>query len=248
MYIELFLIDNFLYNYLILKLSSVICTKKAVLWRVIVLSVFGALFSLFAFLYPVFMSLPFKILFGSILGTAFKFTNIKDYFYSVGAVFLSTFIAGGMTVAAIFILGGQIDQGYIMAPLPVRIALIAFAICCTLPNLTRRLLSRRKAGNVTICFTYQEKEYKLNGIIDSGNMLCDPITALPVILISIPHIDIEHAIPIPITTANGDSFVFAFKPKELKCNGMDTEALIAPSTTKLKYTEALVPGCIAADF
>lgn len=248
MYIELFLLDNFLYNYLILKLSSVICANKATFWRLTVFSVLGAIYALAAFLIPFLMALPFKILIGCLLALSFKIVSLKSYLKSVGSVFLSTFITGGLTICAVFILRGKISSGFIITPLPLRIALIAFAVSCTLPNLMRRMLSRRKAGNITVCFTYQNKEYILEGIIDSGNMLRDPITALPVILINLPHIDIEHAIPIPITTANNNSFVFAFKPKNLKCNGIETDALLAASQIKLNDTDALVPMALVADF
>lgn len=248
MYIEVFLIDNFLYNYLILKLSSVICSRKIKSLSLFIFSFLGAFYALFAFLFPIFMSWWAKVLFGFVLGFAFQFNGIKPYVASVSSLFLSAFIVGGLSLAVVFFLNTDTNTKFLSAPLPVRFALIAFFVASYLPRLVRKILSRRKSGRINLKFKYLGKEYNVDGIIDSGNFLSDPLTALPVILVHIPYLDIDNGIPLPITTASGDSIVIAFKPESLECNGVAKDALLALSQEPFADTNALVPMSLVPNF
>ncbi|MBQ9832126.1 MAG: sigma-E processing peptidase SpoIIGA [Clostridia bacterium] len=244
MYIELFLLDNILYNYLMLKLASVIRSEKLPLTRHILFSVCGALYAALSFLFPLLMSLPFKVLSGMLFSLCFVSANIKSYLCSVASVFISAFITGGLTIAVVFIFSGSVQNNIVFASIPIRIALIAFVICCSLPALMRRMLSRRSSGYIVLHFSHNSKTYRLNAFIDSGNMLCEPITSLPVILIYAPSLEVDASIPVPIMTANGESIVFAFKPESIRYKNTAIDALLGLSSIPFQNADALVPSSL----
>lgn len=229
MYIELFLLDNAIYNALMIRLAAAICSRRIRAWRIALFSILGAVYAAFAIHSPLLMSLPFKLISGLVMALCFPLAGLKSYAFSALSLFLSAFIMGGLAITLTLALGGEFSAGFMIASTPVRIAFITAAIACFLPNAMRGMLKRKARGIVKLKLMHDGKTYELSGMIDSGNGLCDPISSLPVIVAHMKGFSCAANIPIPAATVNGSVTLMAFLPQRLIYDGQELHALIALS-------------------
>lgn len=162
------------------------------------------------------------------------------------AVFVSAAAVGGAVLLLALALGGSISFGAVYAGLSLRAALIGGAVSALLPGVTRRLLARRVEAGQTVRFEAElqsGERIECAALIDSGNLLSEPLSALPIIVLN----ERQYAaaagaahIPIPARTASGECTLYALKPKRAAVNGRPVNTLIAFS----KAEAALVPACL----
>ena len=99
MYIEVFFIDNFIMNALILRMTSSLVRRKAPLWLILLGSALGALYaSLSVTIARALTLLPFKLSLGFVIALFIPFRSLKDYALNVAALYFSSFVAGGAVV------------------------------------------------------------------------------------------------------------------------------------------------------
>lgn len=176
--IELSLCINLIINAFILKSTGLFFKEKARLWFLT-----SALGSAVALILPIchvpsYLQLIVEILLASLMvSISFNFKSIKR-FLSIYGVFLGmTFIFGGGCYA--------LEQ--IFGQLPLFCVLI---VACVIYLSVTAILKARNRIRTIENFSYKVKlvaggkEIEEEGYLDSGNMLCDPITKRPIVLIS----------------------------------------------------------------
>ena len=247
MYIELFLLDNFVMDCLMLRIAAALGARRLPARRMLLASALGACGAWAALFFPVLMSLPGKAVSGLLFALAFPAKSLREYGHAAAAVFAAAFLTGGLVFALALCFDGGMRGGVVLASLPVRTALYAALAAAFLPNLIRRLRARRaRAGiHTVVMLCAAGREYRLDALTDTGNALVEPLSGKPVIVAYLPELAEYAHIPIPTATAGGTGILYALRPERLSINGRESEALLALSSVPLHGTEALLPPELA---
>lgn len=248
MYIEVFLLDNLLMNLLVLRLASAMLSLKSPGKRTVPFAALGAAAAAFgaggaSFL----LTLPAKFVLTLIMSFALPGKGLRARLLAAAALFLSAFAAGG-AVLLVSLLAGC--AGLHFPALTLRAALLGAVSTASLPHIIRRILARRVPEGATVRLSAEFRgdpplALECAALVDTGNLLTEPISALPVIVLPrrmVPTLAARADIPIPMQTAGGSGMLFALKPRQVLVNGRSVAALIAFSEART----ALVPACLAA--
>lgn len=244
MYIELFLLDNLLMNLIILRLASAMISVRANILLTTLFALAGAaVAALGAGGVKVLLSPIVKLILTAFMSLALPAHGAKRRVLAFLAAFVSAAAVGGVVMLTALLFGGEMRFGAVYSGLSLRTALLGGALAAFLPNLIRRILSRRIENSQTVRLSILLKtgeKIECAALIDSGNLLFEPVSALPVIVLSAK----KYAgaakladIPIPARTAGGGCMLYALKPLRIFINGSEVDALIAFSEART----ALVP-------
>ena len=131
---------------------------------------------------------------------------------------------------------------------------IVIGITSVVAMIFGRVLTTKK-GETTVNITVKigEKEFLITGLYDSGNLLTEPFSAKPVILVG-EKSPLGAAIEkesdfvkryIPYEDINGTGVVKGVVPKEIKINNCVVDCIVATVRNKdFNGYEALVPGSL----
>lgn len=197
-YIDMVLFLNFIVDMLMLILTAFILKRKWKWYRIFIGALLGSCMVLFA-LSPIsdIMSQPIvKIIFSiGIVLCAFKFTNFKLFIRTLCIFYFSTFVVGGGIVGLHYFFQSNITQsngmvstfstgfgdpiswGFVCMMLPIMIYFSKKQI----EEIEIRKIHYNELVKVEI--KLEDKIIMINGLIDSGNSLCEPITQIPVMIL-----------------------------------------------------------------
>lgn len=247
MYIELFLLDNLLMNLIILRLAATMLSIRAGHIRTALFALSGAVAAALGAGGMKLLLSPFaKLALTALMSLALPVRGLKRRLLAFLAAFVSAAAVGGAVMLISLLLGGEMRFGAVYSGLPLRTALIGGALAAFLPNIIRRMLMQRISNEQTARLSIIFKTGEIiecAALIDSGNLLLEPVSALPVIVLSAKKYANAAKladIPIPARTAGGVCTLCALKPKAVRVNGRSVNALIAFSSANT----ALVPLCL----
>ncbi len=246
MWLELFLLDNTVMNVLMLRAAAAMCSVKVPFWRMFFFSLGGAVYAAFAFSYPFLGTLPMKLVTGLLMALCIPVRTVRAYLHHALSIFFAAFLSGGLCICLALVLGGSMKNGVLMASVPLRAALVGALGASFLPRALRYVLARnaKSAAKVRLRLCHKGKEYLLDGIVDTGNFLTEPISALPVVVFYARDFTGGGGVPVLVRgAAGGNTILYAFKPDALyDCStGARLHALAALAPTPMKGASALVP-------
>lgn len=247
MYIEVFLLDNAVMDFLTLRTAQAALGRGAPVWRLALASALGACYSLMALRLPMLTSLPMKIASGMLMAFAFAPKDVWGFLKNALAVFMAALITGGAVTALAYSLGGGMENGRVIVGLPLRSALYGAALASMLPKLVRKVFARRIDGKmrVKLILTHGGFNYKLTALIDTGNTLTEPLFSLPAAVIYAPELSRFASLPIPFCTLSGSGELLGFIPDFLAIqSGNETQrlqAVVALSPSPISGADALLP-------
>ncbi len=118
---------------------------------------------------------------------------------------------------------------------------------------SRIFTSKKDVKSVEVIIELESNEYKITGLCDSGNMLTEPLSAKPVILVSsfskigkkINKLDDKLKRYIPYRDVSNDGILKGIIPKRVLVGGNLVDTIIAPVEKKsFAEYEALVPSSL----
>ena len=191
-YIDVVLIENILMNYIILFTTGLILKIKIKHLRLILASFIGAIYSIIAYMgiLEIYSSIVLKIILSIIIVyIAFNPQNIKKLWKDILIFYMVSFVFGGAAFALIYIIKPQdilMKNGLFLGTYPLKTvllgAIVAFIIIITAFTVVKTKISKKDM--------YCQLKIKINGkyikaktMIDTGNMLKEPITNTPVIIV-----------------------------------------------------------------
>ncbi|MCC8046280.1 MAG: sigma-E processing peptidase SpoIIGA [Clostridiales bacterium] len=170
-YIDQFFVEQLISGYLLLLAAGILCgitpARRRLLAGAVVNAVFAVVFVLCG-------SWLFLLLGGiaSLAVSFWKWNFRKEWRYNRD-------ITLGL-LAATICFGGVLGALSVMLPLPCFALLIpALEMVCLLARMTKRR-TRRKETAVAVTIIFGEKRLTLKGLLDTGNLLTEPLTASPV--------------------------------------------------------------------
>lgn len=190
-YIEYVLIDNMIIDYVILYLTSLIMRTKISIIRLL----FGAgIGTIFAFIMPFLNINPFilviiKMLVGILICICVnKNIQIKALILFYSIFMLMTFVMGGLCIAIIFLLSGELILINYQLDFPMGVVILI--ICLYSLYLKKVLYSLKKRSKITdyvydVKLIENGKEVKILAFFDSGNGLFDVESNKPIAIINL---------------------------------------------------------------
>lgn len=247
-YLDIVLIENILMNYIILYATGFIQKMQMKQLRLIIAGVFGGIYAIIYYLniIPIYSSLFMKILLSIIMVyIAFNPHNLKKMLKILLLFYLTSFVMGGCALALLYIINPKninFQNGVLVGTYPIKMTLISGIIGFIIVQISFNINKRQVKKKDMVCnlvISINKRIINAKAYIDSGNMLKEPITNMPVIIIekekvkNIINIDIAKIIGGDVE--NKENFKFRIIPFNSigKQNGMLIG--IKPDFVKIEY-------------
>ena len=185
-YGEVVLVENFLINFIILKVTSSIMKRKTRRWQLALSALIGAVYSLMQYAHPVFTQFPFKVMLSVlIILIGFSPIRLRDFtnhmliFYGISLLF-------GGCVIGLIILGNK-SANMTLTIYGVRSTTVMIGIfigIITIIKIRELIVDVKLKSNSTmeICIYLHDKKLFTKGFIDTGCNVVEPLTGKPVLL------------------------------------------------------------------
>lgn len=278
-YGDVFFLVNFSMDYLALYLVRKLTHKSPKLFRELAAAAIGGAYAVAALFLPpaaeTLLTLVMPFLMAKI---AYQHPNRRELFKSGVTLFGVSFALGGVMTAAYYgigkflssqgiLLNGSPETVYSDLPLPI-IALTA-ALAALFAYLWGRLTKQNVAKKeLEITVRAEGKTVTVKALCDSGNLLEEPLTRLPVIVVTkkameqiLPHslkkvffsgvLAADTISPrmmkktrfIPTSTVSGNTLLCGFIPDCVTVEGVEKRACLALDKTATDFdgTDAILP-------
>lgn len=201
-YIDMVLIENLIMNYIILFTTGLILKLKIQSIRILIASLLGAIYSIIAYtgVLKIYSSFLLKIVLSVlIVYIAFNPQNVRKMWKDLLIFYLTSFVFGGAAFALIYIVKPQdiiMKNGLFLGTYPLKTvmlgAIIAFAVIIAAFSIVKSRISKKDMF-CEIETKINNKIVRTRAIIDTGNMLKEPITNTPVVVVE--HTLLYECIP-----------------------------------------------------
>lgn len=269
-YIEYVIIDNMVINSLLLLGAFKTLRRKTVKWKILLAAAIGTVLAALLPLFP--LAAPFAVLVKFLTGflmvfTAGDFKKFKDYVFTFFVFLAYTFLLGGICTALLYGAADVSDALTVnyMSDFPVGLVVLAAALFVWFVYSVCRVIFRQKDYEG---FTRKAeldilgRKYTARAFIDTGNMLYDSDSGLPVVVVNKSLIadalaDMivsggkTGAHYIEISTAAGAAKMLVLSPEKLviyhkgdKDANIIDKFRIGVSNEELKFDMLLHPGIL----
>ena len=242
--IELFLLDNTLMNCCVYLITGAWMGVRLRMLPTLAVSLIGAAYALVSlFWMPILREPYWKI--PSFLLLSLPLFRRCGAWRAVPFLLLSAALTGGMAMLLTLQLGGSVyADGTMVGTVPLRAALLSAFAALWLPNVLRRLLivRRRRSLHTEVVIRLSEHTYRLDALIDSGNLLKEPITGLPVLLID-RAVD-RPLLPVPFTKLSGSGVLYGERPASVTLPAFESAAVdcvCVQTPTPIGKAQAILP-------
>lgn len=231
-YLDVVFIENIIMNYIILYGTAIIAKVIPKHTRLIIASTIGALYAILAYMsiLKVYSCFILKIILSIIIiYIAFNPQNVKKLLKQLLLFYLTSFVFGGAAFFLIYIVKPQdiiMRNGVYVGTYPLKIAFLGATLGFIIIILSFKIIKTKLSKNSLFCnvkINLNNKQIETVAMIDTGNLLKDPISNTPVIVV-------EH------------SLLYDILPKQILNNlenilGGDLENI--PEDIKEKYISKL---------
>ena len=191
-YIDVVFIENLIMNYIILFATSIIIKVKVKHIRLILASSLGAIYSKIAYMsiLEMYSSVILKIILSVIIVyIAYNPQNVKNMWKYLVIFYMTSFVFGGAAFALIYIVKPQdilMKNGLFLGTYPLKTiilgTIVAFVVIVTSFKLVKSKISKKDMF-CTIKININKVEIETKAMIDTGNLLKEPISNTPVIVV-----------------------------------------------------------------
>ena len=191
-YLDVILLENLCMNYIILFATGIIQKFNLKQWRLLCSSILGAIYSIFTFipLSELYTNVILKIILSiAMVYIAFPLKNIKSLFRSIILFYLVSFAFGGCAFFLLYFIKPQdilIRNGVLTGTYPIKIAILGGILGFVIVNIAFKVIKGKISKKDMYCYIHiglKEKETVIKVLIDTGNLLKDPISGMPVIVV-----------------------------------------------------------------
>lgn len=191
-YLDVVLLENLCMNYIILFATAYIMKIKMKQWRLIISSIIGGIYAVVSYLeiLPVYSSLAMKLILSIVMVyIAFNSRNIKTLTKQLIIFYLTSFVFGGCAFALLYFIKPQdilIRNGVYVGTYPIKIALLGGIVGFVITHIAFKIVKtkfKKKDMIYEITIQMDSKKVTIPAMLDTGNLLKDPITGIPVIVV-----------------------------------------------------------------
>ena len=191
-YVDVVLLENLCMNYIILFGTAYIIKIRIKQIRIILASLLGAIYAVLAYaeIFPMYANLITKIILSiCMIYIAFNPKKIKGLIKELIVFYLVSFALGGCAFALLYLVRPQdifMKDGVYIGTYPLKIALLGGIVGFIITYIAFKVVKTRITKNEIIykaVVNIRGKQLEINVLLDTGNMLKDPISGDSVIMI-----------------------------------------------------------------
>ncbi len=181
-YLDILFFVNFTVNSVILLLCIRLSGLKVKFLRILISGLIGAFYGIAVYLSwgkPL-NNGAFKLLVSAMMVIiATGRVGFKKFFYCLIMLYAVSFICSGALMALVYLKGESIFGGVKYINLLLSLLVSAITVFCILYVKAKKAL--REVKKIKVCVN--GKEVNLNALVDTGNMLTEPISGMPVAIV-----------------------------------------------------------------
>lgn len=190
-YLDVVFLENICMNAIILYATAIVTKTKGNILRIFLSSAIGALYAVGAYLTTsyIYLNLGSKIILSAtMVYVAFFPQNVKLLFKEVIIFYLTSFVFGGCAFFLLYYVKPQeilYKNGLLIGTYPIKIAFLGAIVGFVILKVAFKVIKNRLSKNDMFCDVYinfMGKHLKVCAMIDTGNLLREPITQMPVIV------------------------------------------------------------------
>ena len=245
-YIDVLFAINFSMDFLSLFLSAHFTKRKIFKKRMLISAIIGGVYSIIDFIYPIknaVLSITVSILTSIIMCMIAYYEKSIRAFIKIYLIYWAVSLSLGGIMSALYTFLNKILSEYIAGYSYENVYNGARFFVIILLTLIASIVFGKAFSNekamksVQIYVKIGDKEYNIDSLCDSGNLLTEPISGKSVVLVA-KNSEIGKQIEemseivkrfIPYSTANGHGLLKGIIPKTIKINEVSKEAIVAPS-------------------
>lgn len=191
-YLDVVMIENLIMNSIIIYATAIITKVEIKHIRIILSSFIGASYSILSYIsgLKIYSALWLKIMLSVIMVyIAFNPKDLKKLGKELIMFYLTSFVFGGVAFSLIYIIKPQeilMKDGLFLGTYPLKTVFLSAIIASILIIVAFKIVKSKITKKDMLCeviVKYNRKEIKINTMIDTGNMLKEPISGMPVIVI-----------------------------------------------------------------
>ena len=191
-YIDVVFLENLVMNSIILIASGIILKKKLKWIRILLASSLGAIYTIIGYIsvLEIYSNLVLKVILSIlIIYIAFNPQTVKQLWKDVLIFYLTSFVFGGVAFALIYVVKPQdilMKNGLFLGTYPLKTVLLAAIVAFIIIIAAFAIVKTKFSKKDMFCDVEVElnnKKIKTRAMIDTGNLLKEPITNTPVIVL-----------------------------------------------------------------
>lgn len=188
LYIDVIFLENVMMNYVILLSTQILSKEKRNRLRLIISSIIGSLYSLMEYIskIDVYSNQLLKIILSiAMVYIAFKANTFKKIIKQLLIFYLTSFTFGGCAFFLLYYIRPEqilTDSGKYILKIVILGAILGFFILNLVPKIIKNRIDKNITINLIKIF-YNGKAHIVKAMLDTGNLLCDPITKTPVVIV-----------------------------------------------------------------
>ena len=191
-YIDIVLLENIVMNYIIILATAIISKARISIWRSLIAATIGGIYAILNYLVKLEMiyNLILKFLISIIMiRIAYNSKKYKSFFKQLVMFYLTSFTFGGITFMLLFFINPQniiLKDNTLVGMYPIKVTIIGGIIGFIVISMVAIIIKNRLNQNNIIYdleILHNGKQVKLKTLMDSGNLLKDPISNMDVIIV-----------------------------------------------------------------
>ena len=201
-YIDVVLIENLIMNYIIIYATSIVLKTKKKHLRFFLASLLGAIYTILSYTsaLEIYTSIILKILLSIIIVyISYNPQTMKKMWKDTVIFYLVSFVFGGVAFSLIYIIKPQevlMKNGLFLGTYPSKTTALGTIVAFILIILTVKIIKTKISKKDMFCdikIKINEQIIKTKAMVDTGNLLKEPITNTPVIVVE--HTLLYNCIP-----------------------------------------------------
>ena len=191
-YLDIVFLENFLLNFIIIFSTSLITKSKTTLFKMVITSAFGSLFSISEYIYFGIKEnekFIFKFVLSIVMiSMTFGFKK-KKLLFNLVVFYLVSLSFGGLSFATLFFINSEkiIIKNDMFLEISLLESIVIASIICFVLILVLivclKIYEKKKSELIEIEIINNGKTHKVMALYDTGNLLKEPITQKDVIIV-----------------------------------------------------------------
>lgn len=191
-YLDLILLENIIMNYIIILATGMICKIDIKHSRIFSSSLLGAIYAIISYIakIEIYTSQITKIFVSiGMVYIAFNSVNLKIMLKQIIIFYLTSFCFGGAAYYLLYNINPNLIKsvnGLFTGTYPIKIAMLGGILGFFIINVSFKIIKSKLTKKdilYDIEIFYNEKKSVIKAILDTGNLLTDPLTKTPVLIV-----------------------------------------------------------------
>lgn len=191
-YIDVVFLENLILNVIILYATSLIAKINLKIIRTLISASIGSIYAIMYYIFQIglYSNIIFKFVLSVIMiYVAFNPKEFKTLLKVLILFYLTSFIFGGASLSVIYLVNAQrinIQNGMIIGKYTMNTIFTGIIIAFIVIVIAFKIIKSKISKNDLFCdirFKINNKEIKTKAMLDTGNLLKEPITNIPVVVV-----------------------------------------------------------------